>query len=100
MASTAHEISGSSSTILTDGSACCAGGHRQLRVPRIDSKTEDGRKRVRDIFSDQTVLAGFYDYGEIAPFTGGNRYEFHNPDHEHHHIVGAVDSSFSPGSYP
>jgi len=33
---------------------------------------------VRDILGDQTVLTGFYSYGEIAPFTPGARCDLHN----------------------
>ena len=33
---------------------------------------------VRDILGGQAVMAGFYSYGEIAPFSLGERSELHN----------------------
>jgi hypothetical protein len=33
---------------------------------------------VRDILGPQVALTGFYSYGEIAPFSLGERSELHN----------------------
>jgi hypothetical protein len=39
---------------------------------------EDEVEGVRDILGGQATLAGFYSYGEIAPFSLGERSELHN----------------------
>jgi hypothetical protein len=39
---------------------------------------EDEVEGVRDILGGQAALAGFYSYGEIAPFSLGERSELHN----------------------
>lgn len=49
-------------------------GRRLLMKQRVEEELE----AVRDIFGSSTKLAGFYSYGEIAPFCGGEHPELHN----------------------
>ena len=51
----------------------CVGRKLVLRQ-RIEEEVEG----VRDILGDHTVLAGFYSYGEISPFTPNAKCELHN----------------------
>lgn len=51
----------------------CVGRKLVLRQ-RIEEEVE----AVRDVLGEQTILAGFYSYGEIAPFISGARCELHN----------------------
>ena len=51
----------------------CVGRKLVLRQ-RIEEEVE----AVRDVLGEQTILAGFYSYGEIAPFIPGARCELHN----------------------
>lgn len=44
----------------------------------MGQRTEEEVEGVRDILGTETVLAGFYSYGEIAPFTMGAPCELHN----------------------
>jgi hypothetical protein len=44
----------------------------------LKQRTEEEVEGVRDILGDKTVLAGFYSYGEICPFTLGTKCELHN----------------------
>lgn len=50
----------------------CA-GRRMLMKQRVEEELE----AVRDVFGSSTRLAGFYSYGEIAPFCGGERPQLH-----------------------
>ncbi|HEY2584491.1 MAG TPA: FIST N-terminal domain-containing protein [Tepidisphaeraceae bacterium] len=49
-------------------------GRRLLMKQRVEEELE----AVRDVFGSSTRLAGFYSYGEIAPFCQGERPELHN----------------------
>ncbi|MFL5806042.1 MAG: FIST signal transduction protein [Roseiflexaceae bacterium] len=49
-------------------------GRKLVLKQRIEEEVES----VRDIFSEGTVLTGFYSYGEIAPFTRFGSCELHN----------------------
>lgn len=44
----------------------------------LKQRTEEEVEGVRDILGDNTVLAGFYSYGEISPFCPSARCELHN----------------------
>ncbi|MFZ3138905.1 MAG: FIST N-terminal domain-containing protein [Thermodesulfovibrionales bacterium] len=44
----------------------------------LKQRTEEEVEGVRDILGDKTVLAGFYSYGEICPFTLGTKCDLHN----------------------
>lgn len=44
----------------------------------LKQRTEEEVEGVRDILGNQTVIAGFYSYGEISPFVRGTRCELHN----------------------
>lgn len=44
----------------------------------LKQRTEEEVEAVRDILGADTVLAGFYSYGEICPFTFGASPELHN----------------------
>jgi hypothetical protein len=49
-------------------------GRKLVLKQRVEEEVEG----VRDILGDQAVLAGFFSYGEIAPFSLGERSELHN----------------------
>jgi hypothetical protein len=49
-------------------------GRKLILKQRIEEEVEG----VRDVFGEQTVLAGFYSYGEIAPLIPGAKCELHN----------------------
>jgi hypothetical protein len=44
----------------------------------LNQRIEEEVEAVRDVLGAQTVLAGFYSYGEISPFTPSARCELHN----------------------
>jgi hypothetical protein len=44
----------------------------------LKQRVEEEIEGVREILGDHTVLTGFYSYGEIAPFSLGERSELHN----------------------
>lgn len=44
----------------------------------LKQRTEEEVEAVRDVLGDRPVLAGFYSYGEISPFTPNARCELHN----------------------
>jgi hypothetical protein len=44
----------------------------------LKQRVEEEVEGVRDILGRQTVLTGFYSYGEISPFTPSARCELHN----------------------
>jgi hypothetical protein len=49
-------------------------GRKLILKQRVEEEVEG----VRDILGDNTVLTGFYSYGEISPFTPGAKCELHN----------------------
>lgn len=49
-------------------------GRKLILKQRIEEEVEG----VRDILGERTLLAGFYSYGEISPFTPGAKCELHN----------------------
>jgi hypothetical protein len=49
-------------------------GRKLVLKQRIEEEVEG----VRDILGEQAALTGFYSYGEIAPFSLGERSELHN----------------------
>lgn len=44
----------------------------------LDQRTEEEIEEVMDTVGEQTSIAGFYSYGEMAPFTGRNSCQLHN----------------------
>lgn len=44
----------------------------------LEQRTEEEVEAVRDVLGDQTVLTGFYSYGEISPLVDSPRCELHN----------------------
>jgi hypothetical protein len=71
-AKTSYEAIGSSSPDLAVLISCV--GRKLVLKQRIEEEVEG----VRDVLGDQTVLTGFYSYGEISPFTPGAKCELHN----------------------
>ncbi len=49
-------------------------GRKLVLKQRVEEEVEG----VRDVLGEQAVLTGFYSYGEIAPFSLGERSELHN----------------------
>jgi hypothetical protein len=49
-------------------------GRKLILGPRIDEEVE----AVNDLLGNQTLLAGFYSYGEISPFNQGGHCQLHN----------------------
>jgi hypothetical protein len=52
--------------------SCC--GRKWILKQRVEEEIE----AVREIFGKETVLTGFYSYGEIAPVAGGRKCALHN----------------------
>ena len=71
-ARTSYEAVGSTSPDLALLVSCV--GRKLVLAQRVEEEVEG----VRDILGDRTVLAGFYSYGEISPFTPDARCELHN----------------------
>jgi hypothetical protein len=71
-AKTSYEAVGGSSPDLAVLVSCV--GRKLL----LKQRTEEEVEGVREILGDQTVLTGFYSYGEISPFTPGARCDLHN----------------------
>ncbi len=44
----------------------------------MDQRTEEEVEEVIDVIGDQAVVAGFYSYGEMAPFAGQDKCKLHN----------------------
>lgn len=44
----------------------------------LDSRIEEEVEAVRQVFSEKTLLTGFYSYGEISPFSVNTKCELHN----------------------
>ena len=49
-------------------------GRKLLLKQRVEEEVE----AVQEVLGKQAVLAGFYSYGEISPFTSGGKCELHN----------------------
>lgn len=49
-------------------------GRRLVMKQRVEEELD----AVREVFGASTMLAGFYSYGEIAPFSNGEQPELHN----------------------
>ena len=71
-ARTSHEAIGTSSPDLALLVSCV--GRKLVLGQRVEEEVEG----VREVLGDRTVLAGFYSYGEISPFTPTARCELHN----------------------
>lgn len=71
-AKTSHEAIGSRSPDLALLISCV--GRKMVLRQRIEEEVEG----VREVMGEGTVMAGFYSYGEISPFTPKARCELHN----------------------
>jgi hypothetical protein len=71
-ARTSYEAVGSVSPDLALLVSCV--GRKLVLAQRVEEEVEG----VRDVLGESTVLAGFYSYGEISPFTPDARCELHN----------------------
>ncbi len=71
-AKTSYEAVGSSCPDLAVLISCV--GRKLVLKQRIEEEVEG----VREVMGDQTILTGFYSYGEISPFTPGAKCELHN----------------------
>ena len=71
-AKTAHHAIGS--VALNLAIIICCVGRKLILKQRVEEEVEG----VRDVFGEQTILAGFYSYGEIAPFIAGAKCELQN----------------------
>jgi len=71
-AKTSYEAIGSTSPDLAILISCV--GRKMVLKQRIEEEVE----AVRDKLGKNTVLTGFYSYGEISPFTPGAKCELHN----------------------
>jgi hypothetical protein len=49
-------------------------GRKLVLKQRIEEEVEG----VREVMGEQTILTGFYSYGEISPFTPSAKCELHN----------------------
>ncbi len=71
-AKTSYEAIGSSCPDLAVLISCV--GRKLVLKQRIEEEVEG----VREVMGDQTILTGFYSYGEISPFTPSAKCELHN----------------------
>lgn len=71
-ARTSRESLGTSSADVAILISCF--GRKLVLKQRVEEEVEG----VRDVLGGATVLAGFYSYGEISPFTPGAACELHN----------------------
>jgi len=71
-ARTSYQALGSSSPDLAILISCV--GRKLVLKQRVEEEVEG----VREILGERTVLAGFYSYGEISPFTPRASCELHN----------------------
>ena len=71
-ARTSYEAVGSTSPDLALLVSCV--GRKLVLKQRVEEEVEG----VREVLGDRTMLAGFYSYGEISPFTPDARCELHN----------------------
>ena len=67
-----YEAVGSSSPELAILISCV--GRKMVLGQRIEEEVES----VREILGENTILTGFYSYGEISPFTSHAKCELHN----------------------
>ena len=44
----------------------------------MDQRTEEEIEEVKAVIGDNTVISGFYSYGEMAPFSGQDSCKLHN----------------------
>ncbi len=44
----------------------------------LDTRTEEEVEAVQEVFGKNTLLTGFYSYGEISPFSDNTKCELHN----------------------
>ena len=44
----------------------------------LDQRTEEEIEEVKDVIGNKAAIAGFYSYGEMAPFAGRNACQLHN----------------------
>jgi hypothetical protein len=71
-ARTSYQAIGSSTPELAILISCV--GRKLVLKQRIEEEVE----AVRDVLGQRAILAGFYSYGEISPFTPGAKCELHN----------------------
>lgn len=71
-AQTSHKAIGEESPELALLISCV--GRKLVLKQRIEEEVEG----VQDVLGQETVLAGFYSYGEISPFTPSAKCELHN----------------------
>lgn len=71
-AQTSHKAIGNTSPELALLISCV--GRKLVLKQRIEEEVEG----VQDVLGQETVLAGFYSYGEISPFTPAAKCELHN----------------------
>jgi len=71
-AQTSYDAIGNTSPELALLISCV--GRKLVLKQRIEEEVEG----VQDVFGGKTVLAGFYSYGEISPFTPSAKCELHN----------------------
>jgi hypothetical protein len=71
-AKSSHQAIGSAAPNLAILISCV--GRKLILKQRIEEEVEG----VRDVLGERTILAGFYSYGEIAPFLPGTKCELQN----------------------
>jgi hypothetical protein len=71
-AKTSYEAIGSFSPELAILISCV--GRKMV----LKQRTEEEVEGVREILGNSTILAGFYSYGEICPFSPDTKCELHN----------------------
>ncbi|MEK7277154.1 MAG: FIST C-terminal domain-containing protein, partial [Chloroflexota bacterium] len=71
-AQTTYQAVGSATPDLAILISCV--GRKLILKQRIEEEVEG----VREVLGEKAVLAGFYSYGEISPFTPGAKCELHN----------------------
>jgi hypothetical protein len=71
-ARTSHQAIGGAASDLAILISCV--GRKLVLQQRIEEEVE----AVREVLGGRAVLAGFYSYGEISPFTPGAKCELHN----------------------
>ena len=61
-------------------------GRKLVLKQRIEEEVES----VREVLGNNTVLTGFYSYGEICPHGAVTRVRVAQPNHDDHHFLGAM----------